>query len=147
MGVGAFASQIERMGYRLHGIEEAVTTRAGQSPADISRLHAERSREVTRLRNVAAELEDDIAALQRERANLIGQPQALADVTSNFVAEAGYPTAGAQGQYIVLEGKAKDMPFCGFASLDTPLSARRRRRLVVWGGRKSEVVGKRGAVR
>src|SRR3546814_6882901 len=91
-------------------------------------MHAERSREVSRLRNVAAELEDDIAALQRERANLIGQPQALADVTSNFVAEAGYPTAGAQGQYIVLEGKAKDMPFCGFASLDTPLSARRRLR-------------------
>src|SRR3546814_6662046 len=82
MGVGAFASQIERMGYRLHGIEEAVTTRAGQSPADISRLHAERSREVTRLRNVAAELEDDIAALQRERANLNGQPQALAGVTA-----------------------------------------------------------------
>src|SRR3546814_20734770 len=70
-------------------------------------MHAERSREVTRLRNVAAELEDDIAALQRERANLIGQPQALADVTSHFVAAAGYPTAGAPGQYIVLEGKAK----------------------------------------
>lgn len=133
IGVGAFAAQIERIGYRLHGIEEAITTQAGQSPGEISALHAERSREVARLRNVAAELEDDIAALQRERANLLGQPQALADVTSNFVAEAGYPTAGAQGQYMVLEGKAKDMPFCGFASLETPLSARRRLRLVVWG--------------
>jgi hypothetical protein len=49
------------------------------------------------------------------------------------VAEAGYPTAGAQGQYILLEGKARELPFCGLASVETALSARRRVRLVVWG--------------
>ena len=141
LGVGAFATQIERLGYSLHGIEDVVTTDAGQSASEIAALHAERSREAARLRGLTSDLEDEIAALQRERASLLGQPQALADVTANLVAEAGYPTAGAQGQYIVLEGKAKDMPFAGLASLSTPLSARRRVRLIVWGMGPAEAQG------
>jgi hypothetical protein len=136
--VGSFASYIERMGYSLHGFEEAVTTQAGQSAADINRLHIERSREVSRLRDMAANLEDEIAALQRERANLLNQPQTLANAAGNFVAEIGYPTVGALGQYIMMEGKAKEMPFCGPASLQTPLNARRRIRVVIWGMSQAE---------
>jgi hypothetical protein len=133
LAVGAFATHIERLGYGLHGFETAVTTGAGQSATQIATLHAERSRDVARLRETAANLEDEIAALQRERASLLGKPQAMADMAANLAAEAGYPTAAAQGQYVVLEGRAKDMPFCSPASFDTALSARRRIRLVIWG--------------
>jgi hypothetical protein len=133
LAVGAFATQIEHAGFHLHGIEEAVTTKSGQSAGEISQLHAERSREAARLREQAANLEEEIAALQRERASLLGKPQAMADASANMVGEAGYPTVGAQGQYIMMEGKAKEMPFCGLSSTDTALSARRRLRLVIWG--------------
>lgn len=138
LAVGTLASQIERLGYSLHGIEEAVTTQAGQSASAVNTLHTERSREANRLRNMAADLEDEIGALQRERANLLNQPQTLANAGGNMVAEVGYPAIGTEGQYIVMEGRAKEMPFCGLASLATPLSARRRVRLVIWGMSQTE---------
>jgi len=133
LGVGAFAAQIERAAYYLHGTEDAPAQPGGRSAADIARLHQERSRDLAKVRDRVSELDDRIADLQRERANLLGQEQALVDVSANFVAEVGFPSAGAQGQFIKLEGKSKEMPFAGLASVATALSGRRRVRLVVWG--------------
>ncbi|HEX6957009.1 MAG TPA: hypothetical protein VF194_03410 [Ferrovibrio sp.] len=133
LAVGAMASRIEQAGYHLYGTEADKTDADGRTPRELGKLHGERSMELARLRQEAAELDQRIAEAQRERANLLAQEQNLGNAAANFVAEAGYPTHGALGFYCKLDGPATVMPFAGLASAATAMSGKRLVRLVVWG--------------
>ncbi|WP_300301089.1 hypothetical protein [Ferrovibrio sp.] len=132
LGAGALAPHIERMAYYLHDAGELRTVN-GMAPHQIETTHGESRRELERLRVLVADIGEHIESLQKERASLLGQERALADVTANFVAEVGYPTVGALGYFIKMEGPSKEMPFAGLASVATALSGRRQVRLVTWG--------------
>ncbi|WP_409767512.1 hypothetical protein [Ferrovibrio sp.] len=132
LAAGGLAPHIERMAYYLHDSGDLRQIN-GMTPAQLEARHGECRREQERLRVLIADMDDHIEGLQRERANLLGQERALADITANFVAEAGYPTVGALGYFIKLEGPSKEMPFAGLASTATALSGRRQVRLVTWG--------------
>ncbi|MFN4311410.1 MAG: hypothetical protein ACK4FK_12565 [Ferrovibrio sp.] len=132
LAAGGLATHIERMAYYLYDAGD-MTSINGMSPPQLQVRHGECRREQERLRVLLADMDEHIESLQRERASLLGQERALADVTKNFVAEAGYPTVGALGYYIKMEGPSKEMPFAGLASVATSLSGRRQVRLVTWG--------------
>jgi hypothetical protein len=129
LAAGGLAGYIEKAVYQLNAAAiSGETARQAQLQADYSR----RRSEFARLRDEKAELDADLAAQMKERANLQDQVRRLADRQSNLVAEAGYPAPGLPGFYFRIEGPAAVMPFAGLASVPTATGGKRRVRLVVW---------------